>query len=149
CEVATAAALIAKDLAFRRGAAGKEPDFVLTERSGLGIECTSAHVKERRDRSLTYKLAAAVRAKLRKVYHGPCTILFLDYTNLLFNSADVAEVASEDAHLQAVAALEETRFGALVMLAYMLDEEAMGYNRAYHRIDRASPPALVRTFLDD
>jgi len=147
CEIATAAALIARQGAFKRGAKG-EPDFVITQPVGVAIECTSAHLRAPSDRPLTYKLTAAIRAKAQKPYHSAATVLFLDYTNVLFHSVDVAAITSDEVLTEVRATLEQTHFGALVLLCYLLDETSMDYVRVYRRIDRQQSTAAVRAFLD-
>ena len=84
-EVRMASALISKGVLFEKS---ETPDFLMPDKSGIGIECTSCHLKlgkSQNPKELTYKISSAIKGKSQHKYAVSRVLLAIDISNLLFH----------------------------------------------------------------
>jgi hypothetical protein len=144
-ELTMAAALVEKGIRPARGPT-PGPDFVVTCPEGtVVIECTAAHLGVPREDNFA-KIEAAIRGKGERNYCGPTALVYVDYTAIAFRGGDSLDPAFPARTKQLV---ENTRWGAALLGAFMMDSAGLGYRNALLRFDGREQAPILRAFLDE
>lgn len=128
-ETTVAAALIRAALGFHHEPPDG-PDFVAYGPAGeAGIECTSVHLQQTKDRDLFYKVESALRKKADKNYGNRSVALTISTTSI---------EADEEIDRQRLAeSLRKTPFGAGLKFTSMMnrDHDPPSFQSNYMRVD--------------
>jgi hypothetical protein len=147
-EVNVAATLIRNSVQFTKS---ESPDFGIVEDTiGLGIECTSARLREAKpSRNLYYKIEAKVNEKERKPYSSSGTALFVDITNLAFHSVATSQGLTTLLDRERLRRLVQTHsFGSIALFNFLWNNDLNRYESAYIRIDHSAIPEQLKRVLD-
>jgi len=83
-EINIAASLIRKNIKFTKA---ESPDFIIHKKSkNIFIECGSAHLSKPKLGDIKYKIRSVINKKSSKPYCTLATALFIDITNIYYNS---------------------------------------------------------------
>lgn len=132
-EVQTVSLFYQMNIKFRKR---ESPDFsVEYEGAEVFVECCSINLNEPRDKDVGYKVISALTDKGRKPYANKKTALFLDYTNIFFNSV----VSGVRLDLEALSAdikgkIDTLNFGAIILEANLMHIERKGFSIGIHLI---------------
>lgn len=148
-EVYGAACLVRTGVRFRRGKP-PEPDFVAGYGTAeIGVECGSAFLRAPRAGSVSYKIGSVINSKARKPYCCPTTALFIDCSNILYNSfLGDTPMDTDELRVFLQRELAGTRFGGVVLFMYLGDPDASGIRSVYIRVDAPSIDLELAKFLD-
>lgn len=157
-EISMAALLAKKRIDFLKS---ETPDFLITNISGLGIECGSAHLELNREsplKSIVYKVESIINQKGGKKYSVPKIILAVDVSNLVFHEGIDPSFAvmhdKDKSHPVLIKAIDNSNFVSLTYFSYSwvaLDgslKSGATLHHLYSRIDRTSIDAESKAFLD-
>lgn len=128
-EAYVAANLVRNKIPFKKSEA---PDFLIRGDS-LGIECTSVRIRSLpRKSDYGYKILSAVKKKVESGSHKPEAALFIDVTNIAYNSS-----AIDTGYLRRTAtdAIQTCSFGAIVLFVYMFNHGLQRIEANYIRVD--------------
>lgn len=126
-EVQTVSIFYQMNIKFRKR---ESPDFsVKYEGAEVFVECCSINLDEPRGKDVSYKVLSALTDKGRKPYANNKTALFLDYTNIFFNSI----VSGVRLDLEALSAdikekIDTFNFGAIILEANLIHMEKKGFS---------------------
>ncbi len=155
-EVRMASALISKEVLFEKS---ETPDFLIPDKNGMGIECTSCHLdlsKSHNPKKLTYKISSAIRNKSKHKYAVSSVLLAIDMSNLLFHEgkedfptvlADKDKVALEIKN-----ELDASPFDGLLAFGYAWTHASVGngvtLTNYYWRFESSTAFSECIEFLD-
>ena len=156
-ELRIASSLVSKRLNFQKSEA---PDFIITGRSTIGIECTSCHLqlgKTHELRDLTYKLDSAIKNKSKYTYQTSNNILAVDISNLLFHEGKCyfpVNLADKDLLKKKLTKnLEKSAFQSVIAFSYSWTPTQVGNGATLHnfywRYDKSSISETAQDFLND
>lgn len=147
-EINIAASLIRKNVIFTKD---ESPDFVV--HSGdrqIFIECGSAHLSKPKPGDVIYKICSVINKKSRKPYCNPATALFIDITNIFYNSL-INEILPEKDEIK-----EHIRenlcsipFGAVILFTYIYNKELNRFESVYIRVDNECIDKILLNFLNE
>lgn len=154
-EVDTAASLYRKGLSFTHP---DPPDFrVQTQYGTVGIECKSGHLAGG-DRTIEEKFKDLIIEKSGKPYYNESNILFVDLTNIFYNTMlrvqdDSLEFDIDQLRTWSEEAIENfaLEIGGILLFTYQTDDgsDDDGIWHDYVRIDNSDREARVTNFLDE
>jgi len=149
-EVNIAASLLRKGVEFEKT---EPPDFTIHWHGNqLLLECGSAHLTERKDTDVRYKLDSVIHEKSAKPYCCPAAALCIDGTNILFSAAynDVAWTKAELVqYIRCSLRRHSSAFGSVLVFTYIIDRNRRRFESNYLRIDNAAPDVALVSFLDE
>jgi hypothetical protein len=126
-EVQTVSIFYQMNIKFRKR---ESPDFSV-EYGGaeVFVECCSINLDEPRSKDVSYKVMSALTDKGRSPYANKKTALFLDYTNIFFNSV----VSGVRLDLETLSAdikekIDTLNFGAIILEANLMHIERKGFS---------------------
>ncbi len=125
-EVSLAARLAEQRIPFRKTEA---PDFtILGDYTGIYAECASVNLPGPKDSDVAYKITACIRQKGKKPYCNDQTVLFVDYTNVFYNSVISARpLHAPDIDRATADGIAATRFGAVMAMAVLADMDSNSF----------------------
>jgi hypothetical protein len=142
-EVNIATSLIRHQVPFTKS---ESPDFII-DNTPLAIECGSTRVsKHKSESNLAYKIGSCIRAKEKKGYHSPYVALFIDITNLSFQSGGYPDL--DAFRKETTEAASKMSFGAIVLFTYLMNRELQRFESNYMRIVHRGISIELKTFLD-
>lgn len=142
-ELAIAAFLLRKGIPLTR-CSGEGTDFAVSRPEGkVFLESTSAHLISPREDNF-YKIESAIRHKASRLYCGPDALLHVDYTAILRHGGDTLGL-DFPARIRAVVA--STKWGVVVLSAFMVSSEGNEYYRAIVRCDGPAQTTALKSFL--
>lgn len=145
-EISITASLIRKGIDFTKT---ESPDFTINAKIKIFIECSSSHLTVKKSGDVKYKIKGTIDTKSGKAYCNPKTALFVDVTNLYYNSlVNEINLEKEDVHNYAKRILLGTEFGGMVLFVYLQNFKLNRYEQNYLRVDNDSMNAFLRDFLD-
>ncbi len=155
-ELRIASSLAAKRLKFQKSEA---PDFIITGRPAIGIECTSCHLQlgtTQELRDLTYKLDSAINNKSKYTYQTTNNILAVDITNLLFHEGKPffpINLADKDLLKKRLTKnLKKSSFQSVIAFSYSWTPTQVGNGATLHnfywRYDKDSITETAKEFLN-
>lgn len=140
CELTVAAKLATAGYRYEFDAFG-QPDFILLDDPGIGIECTSRHRRVGTG-DLVRRIDHAIADKAAKAYASTSTGLVIEVTNLLAWSVDRdgAPIGGPDLQRPLEATVSEHGMGFVVLLAVVYDHS----QRLVHSVilNRADHPMI-------
>jgi hypothetical protein len=92
------------------------------------------------------KVEAAIRGKGERSYCGPTALLYVDYTAIAFRGGDSLDAGFPASTKRVV---EDTRWGAVLLGALMVDSVGYGFRNALLRFDGRQQAPVLRAFLDE
>ncbi|OFV68083.1 MAG: hypothetical protein SCAL_000723 [Candidatus Syntrophoarchaeum caldarius] len=140
--------IIRKNIKFTKA---ESPDFTIhTENKNIFIECGSAHLSKPKLGDIKYKIYSVINKKSSKPYCDPTTALFIDITNIYYNSLINEILVERDEIREDVKnALEHTQFGNVILFAYILNKDLNRFESVYIRIDNKNTEETLLNFLND
>lgn len=147
-EIDIAASLIRKGIAFEHP---DPPDFEIRN-SEVNIECQSGHFSGA-NRTIREKIEQSVSAKSGKFYYNSKSALFIDITNIFFNSARRERDPSNQDFKEWVKnhmKVFDLDIGSVILFAYVADTSKSNPNltHSYLRIDNEDIDDDLADFLD-
>ncbi len=151
-EILTAGYLAFRGAKFTLGKPGVEPDFVINfNGKTVGIEVTSTFLAEqRKDTDLVFKILQSLRTKEAKNYYAISTVaLFMDYTNLLFESKFDRNLINGNELISLIKPeLDPEKFGNLTLSFSWYMRETKRWTTGANRIDNKNIDPTLKDFLD-
>lgn len=150
-EIDIAASLIRKEIDFNHP---DPPDFDIQDKD-VAVECQSAHFSGG-DRTIAEKIKQTIGSKSDKDYYNESSALFVDVTNIYFNSADRdVDISREKVEEWVRETFEvfDREIGSVILFTYVADasSQGSGLNHSYLRFDNQEnePTEELVDFLDE
>ncbi len=143
-----AASLIRKNIKFTKS---EFPDFTIhKENKNIFIECGSAHLSKPKLGDIKYKIRSVINKKSSKPYCDPITSLFIDITNIYYNSL-INEILLERDEIREYVknVLEHTQVGNVTLFIYILNKDLNRFESVYTRIDNKNIDETLLNFLNE
>lgn len=147
-EINIAASLIRKDIDFTKQ---ESPDFSFVFNSDpLAIECSSVRIRSEKDTSdYNYKISSCINKKERSGYHNSKTALFIDTTNLFYETLSKNDVPDLDVMRTTVRkSMSKNSYGNITLFTYFFDIAKKQYQSNYARIDHELIDKNLKDFMD-
>ena len=147
-EIEIAASLIRKNIKFTKS---ESPDFIVhTNRKDIFIECGSAHLSKPKSGDITYKISSVINKKSKRPYCNNATALFIDVTNIYYNSSINDILKKGDKMRESVKnTLRKTEFGNATLFTYIFNKDKNRFESVYTRIDNKNIDDDLLKFLDE
>jgi hypothetical protein len=126
--------LISKSMSFNKT---ESPDFSIEHNGNkMFIECGSARLRKTIIGDFKYKVRSVIHEKSNKPYCASNTALFIDVTNLIYNSV-FGEKAWTPNTLREIASneIESTKYGSIALFCYLVNRDLGRYECVYIRVD--------------
>lgn len=154
-EVEIATTLTHRKIEYR---VSESPDFEISQRPYIGIECTSRHLNQDKSFEQTLKsIKNCIDEKSKKKYNNNGTALFVDITNLLSSHWNIIEKGNEESINTIKSYLSNSDFGNLTLFWFILylpenqifnSKSKLKYDCMYRRIDNENIDSRLKEFLD-
>lgn len=148
-EVNLTANLIRKGIDFDKR---ESPDFEIRLSNSKGFaECMSTNIQSKPSRKpLYYKLASAIRSKGLKPYSNQSTVLFVDFTNVLYTAYLLKQTMNRDELRSSIqASFNTTSFGGVMATALIADLDNKKFITVGEKIISQNADPFISSFLDE
>lgn len=147
-EINIAASLIRKNIDFTKQ---ESPDFAFVFNSeSLALECSSVRIRSEKDTSdYNYKISSCINKKESSGYHDNKTALFIDTTNLYYQTLSKDGVPDVNAmRSTARESMSKDSFGNITLFSFFFDIGKKQYQSNYARIDHDLIDKNLKNFMD-
>jgi hypothetical protein len=147
-EIAIAELLIRNSFQFKKR---ERPDFQVThEQNIVFLECGSARLRGGRIDKPDRKILQTINTKCSQPYEGPSTALFVDVTNVFYNTMNTEhQLTSQTLREVATRGVNTTKFGAIVLSFYMFENSSRHYECKFMRVDSSKIDRCLANFLNN